>query len=145
MSLTTYFRALLLIYSVLIFGDLASAPVMIDALPEPLRKFAHEDWTKQLSDERVEALTLLQRCALPLMGVSILGLAALWRPARTLFTAFLLCIAVITVLTGPNVQPELNSVLSFMEDIISGLILGMIYFSPLREHFDRKEDDPAPR
>jgi hypothetical protein len=44
------------------------------------------------------------------------------------------------VLSGATVQSELTSVLSFMNTIISGLILGMLYFSPLREYFDQKEE-----
>ena len=141
--LTTYFRTLLLIYAVLIFGEILSDPATRDSLPEALRKFQEEDWKHDLSDEKADLLAMVSIGALSLMAFSIVGLFALWRRARTLFTAYLLFVAISVVLSGPTVQSELTSVLSFMDTIISGLILGMIYFSPLREYFDKKEDDPA--
>jgi hypothetical protein len=141
--LTTYFRALLLIYSVLIFGEILSDSATRDSLPEALRKFQEEDWKHDLSDEKADLLATISIGALSLMPFSIIGLFLLWRRARTLFTAYLLFMAISVVLSGPTVQSELTSVLSFMDTIISGLILGMIYFSPLRDYFDKKEDDPA--
>lgn len=143
MPLTTYFRALLLIYSVLIFGEILSDSATRDSLPEALRKFQEEDWKHDLSDEKADLLATISIGALSLMPFSIIGLFLLWRRARTLFTAYLLFMAISVVLSGPTVQSELTSVLSFMDTIISGLILGMIYFSPLRDYFDKKEDDPA--
>ena len=56
-----------------------------------------------------------------------------------MYTLYLLCIAIAVVLSGASVESGLTSVLSFMNTIISGLILGMIYFSPLREHFDKRD------
>jgi hypothetical protein len=141
--LTTYFRALLLIYAVLIFGEILSDPATRDSLPEALRKFQEEDWRHDMNDEKADLLAMVSIGALSLMAFSIVGLFALWRRARTLFTAYLLFVAISVVLSGPTVQSELTSVLSFMDTIISGLILGMIYFSPLREYFDKREDEPA--
>jgi di/tricarboxylate transporter len=141
--LVTYFRALLLIYAALIFGELASDPATRDTLPEPLQKFQEQDWKRGLSDERAELLFVVSYTGLLFMAVSMVGLFVLWRRARVLFTLYLLSIAVSVVLSGPIVQSELTSVLSFMDTIIAGLILGMIYFSPLREYFDKRDDDPA--
>ena len=136
-SLITYFRALLLIYTSLIFGEIASVPLTMDSLPETLRNFAEEQWSQELPDEQVNSLALVSLCALSLMVVSLTGLFLLWRPARMLFTVYLLTIAIAVVLSGSLVQSSLTSVLSFMNTIISGLMLGMLYFSPLRKHFDK--------
>ena len=60
------------------------------------------------------------------------------------FLNYLLFIAIGVVLSGVSVESALTSVLSFMNTIISGLILGMIYFSPLREHFDKRDPETHP-
>ena len=144
MPLISYFRALLVIYTVLVFGEVASVPTTMNTLPESIRKFAEDQWGQELPEEEAGTLALVSLCALSLMLLSLPGLALLWRPARLLYTLYLLCIAIGVVLSGAAVQSALTSVLSFMNTIISGLILGMIYFSPLREHFDKKEvTDPV--
>lgn len=144
MPLKSYFRVLLVLYAALIFGELASAQLTIKTLPEPIRKYAEDQWIESLPKERAETLEVVSMAALTLMFVSVLGLWALWRPARLLYTVYLLCIAISVVLAGPVVESELTSVLSFMNTIISGLILGMIYFSPLRDHFDAPPLEKAP-
>lgn len=141
MSLVLYFRALLLIYTVLVFGELASVPLTMDRLPESIRKFAEDQWHEELPEDQAGPLALVSLCALSLMLASLTGLALLWRPARLLYTLYLLSIAIAVVLAGTAVESALTSVLSFMNTIISGLILGMIYFSPLREHFDQQEPE----
>ena len=138
--LVTYFRALLFIYTLLIFGELASEPLTMDSLPESIRKFAEEEWKQVLPADQAGPLAIVSICGLALMVVSFVGLSVLWRPARMLFTIYLLLIAISVVLSGATVRSELTSVLSFMNTIISGLILGMLYFSPLREYFDQKEE-----
>ena len=139
-SLVTYFRALLFIYTLLIFGELASVPLTMNSLPESIRKFAEEQWKEELPQDQAGPLAIVSLCGLALMVVSLVGLSVLWRPARMLFTIYLLLIAISVVLSGATVQSELTSVLSFMNTIISGLILGMLYFSPLREYFDQKQE-----
>src|SRR3954471_792355 len=112
MRLTSYFRVLLVLYAGLIFGELASAQLTLDSLPEPLRKYAQDQWMEALPKERAETLEVVSITALTLMFVSVLGLWALWRPARLLYTVYLLCIAISVVLAGPVVESELTSVLS---------------------------------
>jgi hypothetical protein len=136
-SLVTYFRALLLIYAVLVFGELLSGQYTMDSFPESVRTFQEEQW-KNLPEDRALALMILVRAGLGFMAVSLVGLSLLWRPARMLFTVYLLLIAIMVVLAGPTIESELTTALSFMNTIIAGVILGMVYFSPLREYFDQK-------
>ncbi|HTG44705.1 MAG TPA: hypothetical protein VK633_09250 [Verrucomicrobiae bacterium] len=137
MPLVSYFRALLLLYTVLIFGELASMPLTLDTLPEGVRKFAEDQWNNGVPEDEEGAIAIVSLTALGLMTLSLAGLFVLWRPARLIYTMYLLSIAIGVVLSGVVVESSLTSVLSFMNTIISGLILGMIYFSPLREHFDK--------
>lgn len=140
-SWISYFRALLLIYTALAFGEIASAPLTMDTLPESVRKFAEDQWKEELPEEQASLLAIVGMCTLALMVVSLVGLSLLWRPARMLFTTYVLCIAISVVLSGATVQSELTSVLSFMNTIVAGVILGLIYFSPLRDFFDKKESN----
>ena len=145
MPLITYFRVLLLLHLGLIFGELASGPATISSLPEPLRNFAEQQIKEpeKTLGANLESLALVLIFGLAVLGVSMVGLWLLWRPARMLFTLYLLCLAIAIVLSGPLVETSLTSVLSYMNTIIAGLILGMIYFSPLREHFDAPVPEAA--
>src|SRR3954454_17434243 len=98
MPLQTYFRVLLMLYAVLIFGELASGPMTLNTLPEPIRKFAEEQMTETLPQEKEEPLMIVTLVAFGLMFVSLLGLWFLWRPARLLYTLYLLSVAIAVVL-----------------------------------------------
>jgi len=112
-------------------------PLTLDTLPEGVRKFAEDQWNNGVPEDEEGAIAIVSLTALGLMTLSLAGLFVLWRPARLIYTMYLLSIAIGVVLSGVVVESSLTSVLSFMNTIISGLILGMIYFSPLREHFDK--------
>jgi hypothetical protein len=145
MPLLTYFRTLLALHVVLIAGEITSGQLTISGLPDPLRNYLEQHYKtpEKTVGANLEALAWVTLFGLSLLLVSMIGLWVLWRPARMLFTAYLLCLAVAIVLSGPLVESPLTSVLAFMNTIISGLILGMIYFSPLREHFDAPELNPG--
>ena len=145
MPLITYFRTLLALHVVLIAGEITSGQLTISGLPEPLRNYLelHYKTPEKTIGANLETLAWVTLFGLSLLLVSMIGLWVLWRPARMLFTAYLLCLAVAIVLSGPLVESPLTSVLAFMNTIISGLILGMIYFSPLREHFDAPDLNPG--
>jgi len=145
MPLITYFRTLLALHVLLIVGELTSGQLTTSTLPEPLRNYLELQYKnpENTIGPNLEALSWVSLFGMSLLLVSMIGLWVLWRPARMLFTAYLLCLAVAIVLAGPLVESSLTSVLAFMNTIISGLILGMIYFSPLREHFDAPELDPG--
>jgi hypothetical protein len=145
MPLITYFRTLLALHVLLIAGELTSGRLTISGLPEPLRNYLELQYKnpEKTIGPNLEALSWVSLVGMGLLLTSMIGLWMLWRPARMFFTLYLLCLAVAVVLAGPVVESSLTSVLAFMNTIISGLILGMIYFSPLREHFDAHELDPS--
>src|SRR5262249_33680177 len=132
-----YFRALLLIYAMMVLGELLSGQYTMDSFPESVRSFQEEQW-KSLPDDRALELVILFRCWLGFMAGCAAGLSNLWKPGRVLFTGSLFLIAIMVVLGGATIESELTTVLSFMNTIMAGVILGMVYFSPLREYFDQK-------
>lgn len=131
-------------YLALVFAEMASDVFSVSWLPEPLRGFVEARWNDTTVTEEQVLLVLLSVGALSLMLVSIVGLWFFWRPARMLYTAFLLVLACAVAASGSIVQTALTSVLSFMNTIIAGVILAMIYFSPLREDFEPPSADAPP-
>jgi hypothetical protein len=144
MSLTTYFRALLCIFVGLVFAEIAADLTTTSWLPDPLREYVEAQMKDDTISSGLMMLALFATLAMGLMLVSVAGLWLLWRPARMLYTLFLLSLACAVAASGTVVQSALTSVLGFMNTIIAGAILAMIYFSPLREHFDAPSPEEPP-
>lgn len=141
MSLPAYFRALLLIFVLLVGAEIAADLLTVSWLPEPLRKHVEQQMNADPPSEDLMLLALLSVTALGLLLVSVVGLWFFWRPARLLYTLFLLALACAVAASGTVVESALTSVLAFMNTIIAGVILGLIFFSPLRERFDPPASD----
>lgn len=121
MPLITYFRTLLALHVLLIVGELTSGQMTLSGLPEPLRAYLEQHYKnpEKTIGPNLEALSWVSLFGMSLLLVSMIGLWVLWRPARMLFTAYLLGLAVAIVLAGPLVESSLTSVLAFMNTIIS--------------------------
>lgn len=145
MSLTNYFRALLCVFLLLIIAEIASDVLTVGWLPEPLRKHVEEQTDPNRPPSAALAmLVIFSLLSLSLLLASSIGLFFFWRPARMLFTLCLLTIACSVAASGTVVESALTTVFSYMNTVISGVILGMIYFSPIREHFEPPPaDQPA--
>jgi hypothetical protein len=143
MSLTNYFRALLCIFLLLVVAEVASGALTVGWLPEPLRKYVEAEMDRP-PDAQMAVLALFSLLSLALLIVSSLGLFYFWRPARMLYTVCLLTLGCAVAASGTVVESALSTVFSYMNTIIAGVILGMIYFSPIREHFEPPPaDQPA--
>jgi hypothetical protein len=145
MSLNNYFRALLCVFLLLVIAEVASDIMTVGWLPEPLRKHVEEQMkpggpvTPDLA-----ILAMFSLLSLSLMLVSLIGLWLFWRPARMLYTLCLLTLGCAVAASGTVVESALTTVLSYMNTVIAGVILGMIYFSPVREHFEAPAADQPP-
>jgi hypothetical protein len=141
MTLPNYFRALLCIFTLLVVAEIASDVLTVQWLPDPLRQHVEARMNNSELNSEVAVLLILSLAALALMVASVVGLWVFWRPARLLYTLFLLVFACAIAASGTIVQTALTSVLSFMYSVIAGVILGMIYFSPLRDLFEASSED----
>lgn len=145
MSLTNYFRALLCVFVLLVAAEIASDLMTVSWLPEPLRKHVEEQMKPGPPSAQMAMLALFSLLSLALLLISLAGLFVFWRPARVLYTLCLLTLGCAVAASGTVVESALTTVLSYMNTVIAGVILGMIYFSPIREHFEPPTaDQPAP-
>jgi hypothetical protein len=73
--------------------------------------------------------------------VSWIGLLVFWRPARPLFAVTTLLLLFPTLLGGPHVDDGLSAMLGEMVSIITGAILALVYFSPLKDLYEKRPAD----
>ena len=66
---------------------------------------------------------------------AIVGLFFIWRPARLLFFVMLILDLVLTASGGPSVSGALTRALEDVNALLSGVILALIYFTPLKDEF----------
>lgn len=105
-------------------------------LPEQLQAFeqarAQADMTT--NDWVMMVLGLLLLIA---VLVAFVGLLIFWRPARPLYFATLVVAALLTPFDGPYITSGLAQAFGDVSLIVSGIVLAVIYFSPLRALYDR--------
>ena len=105
-------------------------------LPEPLRAFVEAEAEADISTREIVMLAT----AIPgiiLFVVSSIGLYFFWRPARTLYVITIVFGLLWTPFFGPYVDAGWGTVFEEATIIISGIILALIYFSPLKDYFDK--------
>jgi hypothetical protein len=88
--------------------------------------------------------------ALLVFGALIIALVVSWialwllKPwARVLYTAVVIISLVFTLFLGPVVTSSLGAMLYAISTLASGLILGLVWFSELRERFEPSSGEPA--
>jgi hypothetical protein len=105
-------------------------------LPEPLRAF---EQTRAEADMTPNDWVLV--CVgIPLLItvlVASIGLLAFWRPARPLYFVTIVVATLLTPLGGPYITLGWAQALDGVSFIVTGVVLAAIYFSPLRELYDR--------
>lgn len=110
-------------------------------LPEPLRAFEEARAEANLTPNDWVVLG----AGIPLIIVALVssvGLMFFWRPARPLYLASLIVAIMLTPLGGPYITSGLEEALDCVSMTVSGVILALIYFSPLRDFFKRQQNAP---
>jgi hypothetical protein len=110
-------------------------------LPEALQDYrAAEEEVDFASNPRMWVLIFGGLCVLVLGIVSTIGLLVLWRPARLLYTLTYVLSWPLYLLAGASVMTGAAHMLYDMSSVLAGVIWGLIYFSPLKVHFDRQTE-----
>jgi hypothetical protein len=103
-------------------------------LPPALQAYAAAQSEAPLSLQETVLVTL----ALPLLAlvlVAWIGLFRWWRVAPALYLTACVGAVAILLMGGPTVETALSTAADTSNSIISGMILGLVYFSELRERF----------
>ena len=108
-------------------------------LPEALQQFERDSAASTLS-----LRDLLLLCfAVPLLIFSIVVYVALWcgwRSGRRLYTISLVLSIPLCLMLGPQVESALLYTFEGVAWLVAGLILGLLYFSELRDFYEPQQN-----
>ena len=105
-------------------------------LPEPLKTFVDREGEGRLTTREIVMLV----AAIPLINLLLLssiGLFFFWRPARILYLIAMGYGLVLTPFFGPYVDAGWGTILEEIAVIISGVILALVYWSPLKQLYEK--------
>lgn len=107
------------------------------SLPEPLRAFMKAEAERDITG--ADAIVAVGACGYLLLScVSSVGLFVFWRPARILYPLTIGLGMVLTPLCGPYVDTGWADLLSDTSFLISGMIIVCIYFTPLKDLYQKR-------
>ena len=141
MSLRTL-RILVIVELLISLATIVADVATTSMLPEALRAYvesSHAELTPMMGIAILLALSVL--C---LALISCIGLLIPWRPARLLYTLSYLFSFPIYLLVGPTVSTEITAFLTQLGMFLGGVIWALIYFSPVKVHFQPHGEPLAP-
>jgi hypothetical protein len=130
------FRCVLICTAVVIIATSLVWLLTRDQLPYELRRYLNQRHSEIVSDGGLPQLLFL---LLPvvLFVTSLIGLFFFWPPARVFYCGSILTGIVEVVSVGPRVTTGPVAALGEVVSILLGVILYMVFYSPIREEFRR--------
>lgn len=131
------FRCLLVSMAVLGVATWAVWLLTEKTLPLELKVYLNSRHSQIVSGGSVALLPLYLSLylAVVLFVASLVGLYFFWRPARILYCGYLLVWVVEDLCLGPGVTTGSVAALGDMLSIVCGVVLYMVFFSPISERF----------
>jgi hypothetical protein len=74
--------------------------------------------------------------------IAYVGIIRFWRPARRLYLLYHILGLAALPLSGPSTKTGWGSVFSGAGYAVTGFILALLFFTPLKEHFKKRKADP---
>jgi hypothetical protein len=115
-----------------ILGGVVSQ-LTVSWLPEPLRAFSE-------AESQGERALVMLRVVFPLIILSLvssIGLFFFWRPSRILYLISSVLWLLLLPFFGPNVDAGWGKAFEDAGLVVSGVILALVYFSPLKSLYER--------
>jgi hypothetical protein len=143
MSARTIFRALLIATVISMAADAVTYHLQRNSLPLELRQYLHSRSEQVLShDYTVFSVVTVAYAIFFIM--SFVGLFIFWRPARLFFCGFILAGLFMPLAGfGADVETGLMELWGGCSSIFLGVILSMMFTSPIRDRFTRTHDTDA--
>ena len=135
-SLQRILRYLIVAEIVLVVLMVAAAFVEDRFLPPLLQQYQESISSDEFSSTDILWLAV----GIPALIVSIVAWIALWRGwriGRRLYTIGWIAFLPVIAFTGPLVQTGAVSFIDTVSSLVGGVILGLLYFSDLRQQYDR--------
>lgn len=136
MSSRGLLRTLLIAEICLVVVGVAVSLLTEPSLPEPLRTFLEAEAEADITG-RDKSMLATVIPAIILWITSSIGLFFFWRPARTLYVITIAVGLLMTPFSGPYVNTGWAATFEEAAIIVSGVILALIYVSPLKDLFDK--------
>ena len=107
-------------------------------LPSTLAAYSHARFAEfPLSNPSATfhfvVLAVLTLCAF----ASWIGLLSSWRFARRLYLVCMAMSVFLALISGPAVMTSIGAAFRMMDGMVSGVVLGLIYFTDLARQFER--------
>jgi hypothetical protein len=129
MTVRAFRRLLILSILMPLIGVFVSIATQ-DRLPEPLQDYAVSEQAATPSGVMVGGLIILAAWVAALVGVYRLRAFG-----RRLFVLALVASLAMTPMSGPSVDSGWSQLFYQASFVLDGLLLGLMYWSPLAEHF----------
>lgn len=139
----TLLRTFVILEIVLTVIGIIVCETIADSLPQPLQDYLAQDAAAELASDDWLAALLGIPFLLLWLAASI-GLLCLWRPARLLYTVAALGGCALSLFLGPTVFSAAEQFLSDLASMIPGVIIALLYWSPLKTTFDKPAPPPLP-
>jgi len=106
-------------------------------LPPTLAEYQHRRFTDFSIARPGDVLHLLLLAATSLLAFAgWIGLASFWRHGRALYVVALASGFLLELFSGPSVRPSVSVAFQVLNCLVSGMILGLVFFSDLAHRFD---------
>jgi hypothetical protein len=132
----TNFRLLIVAEILLTIGGVIASFLGEASLPEALRTFESTRYEAETVPMLLVSFGLFILILICLL-IAWVGLLLFWRPARPLYLLSMAAGLFLMPFLGPFVDTGLSYALAEAVNIIGGIILALVYFSPLKELFER--------
>jgi hypothetical protein len=141
MSAKTRLKWLLCIEAAFIIGSIVSGVVGEAHLPQQLQNY--QATIGDLPHTLVEWVGLaVYLLLLPTALTATIGLFFSWRPARPLYLWTRIIVVILSAVQGPSVAPALAEMFDEAAVLVAGVVIGMLYFSQVRELYDKPVQPP---
>ncbi|BCW94144.1 MAG: hypothetical protein KatS3mg007_2038 [Thermoanaerobaculum sp.] len=131
-----------LIVGMIVLGSVSVVVSLVteSLLPDPLRAYAEAEWEANLTGRDVVMLAVAILVIIAWF-VSCIGLFLFWRPARILYLITITAGLLLTPLYGPYVDAGWGTMFEDAAVILSGVILALVYLSPLKGLYEKPKLD----
>jgi hypothetical protein len=127
----------------LAFGSAGAEGFFGWTLPPALAAYEHARFGESPLANPGAAVHLVALAALALCAfVSWIGLLFSWRFARRLYLVCMVMSVFLTLISGPMVVTSIGAAFRMADGLVSGAVLGLVYFSDLARRFESR---PAER
>jgi len=142
MSARTTFRGLLIAAVISMAASVVAYFLQRNSLPFELREYLQARSQQVLSHDYAIVILMTAACATFFIA-SFIGLYFFWGPARVLFCVFIVFgVTMPLAAFGPDIVTGWMALWDTCSDILLGVILCLMFTSPIRDQFARKHPTP---